>query len=103
MCQCIRLEVVRNGWSNDEKVLDSHRRGGEGVVGYNNRSNQDREMAKYLMSTARRGGSRVQQHIQPRQSDDGSTLLKMEAVQNGWGDAEGAKQRERGKGRTHNC
>ena len=43
-------------------------------------------MAKYLMSTARRGGSGVQQYIQSKQSDDRSTLLEMEAVQNGWDD-----------------
>ena len=102
-CQCIRLEVVWNGWNNDGEVLDGYRCG-EGVMGYNNGSNQDRvtrsqlclrwklcrtsgaTTAKYLMSTARRGDSRVQQHIQLKQSDNRSTLLEMEAVQNVWGD-----------------
>ena len=92
---------MRNRWNNNREVLDGYGRG-EGVAGYNNGSNQDRvtrsqlclrwklcrtsgvTTAKYLMSMARRGGSGVQQHIQPKQSDDRSTLLEMEAVQNRW-------------------
>ena len=53
------MEAVQNEWGSDDDVLEVHRL---------------------------RGGSGVQQHIQPRQADDESSLLKLVVVQDEGGD-----------------
>jgi hypothetical protein len=53
------MEVVRNEWGSDDDVLEVH---------------------------GLRGGSGVQQCIQPRQADDESSLLELMVVQDEGGD-----------------
>jgi hypothetical protein len=53
------MEVVRNEWGSDNDVLEVH---------------------------GLRGGSRVQQRIQPRQTNDESSLLELVVVQDEGGD-----------------
>ena len=53
------MEVVWNEWGSDNNVLEVH---------------------------GLRGGSGVQQRIQPRQADDKSSLLKLVVVQDEGGD-----------------
>ena len=53
-------------------------------------------MTRYLMSTeppARRRGSRGQQRIQPRQTDDVSSLFELEVVRDEWCDDGGTTVR----------